>query len=78
MDSTLHRRPSSLSCLCLEAGRDVEDCYDYLGLNVITEPLAEPLPHIDTLLDKTRGAQQFTTFDLAQGYHQVRIREADW
>jgi hypothetical protein len=53
-------------------------CYDYRGLNAITEPLVEPLPHIDALLDETRGAQWFTKFDLAQGYHQVRIRETDW
>ena len=53
-------------------------CYDYRGLNAITEPLVEPLPHIDALLDETRGACWFTKFDLAQGYHQVRLREADW
>ena len=53
-------------------------CYDYRGLNAITEPQVEPLPHIDALLDETRGAQWFTKFDLAQGYHQVRLREADW
>ena len=52
-------------------------CYDYRGLNAITEPQVEPLPHIDALLDETRGAKFFTKFDLAQGYHQVRIREAD-
>ena len=53
-------------------------CYDYLGLNAITEPLVEPLPHIGALLDETRGACWFTKFDLAQGYHQVRLREAGW
>ena len=53
-------------------------CYDYRGLNAITEPQVEPLPHIDSLLDETRGAKWFTKFDLAQGYHQVRLREADW
>ena len=53
-------------------------CYDYRGLNAITEPLVEPLPHIDALLDETRGSCWFTKFDLAQGYHQVRLREADW
>jgi hypothetical protein len=53
-------------------------CYDYRGLNAITEPQVEPLPHIDALLDETRGARWFTKFDLAQGYHQVRLREADW
>jgi len=42
-------------------------CYDYRGLNAITEPRIEPLPHIDALLDETRGARWFTKFDLAQG-----------
>ena len=30
-------------------------CYDYRGLNAITEPLVEPLLHINTLLEQTRG-----------------------
>jgi hypothetical protein len=29
-------------------------CYDYRGLNAITRPAVEPLPHIDALLDATR------------------------
>ncbi|MFN9908098.1 MAG: hypothetical protein ACK56F_18525, partial [bacterium] len=49
-------------------------CYDYRGLNTITEPLVEPLHHIDSLLDETRSARLFSRFDLAQGYHQVRVR----
>ena len=53
-------------------------CYNYRSLNAITVPLVEPLPHIDVLLDESRVAQCVTKFDLAQGYHQVRIREADW
>ena len=53
-------------------------CYDYRGLNAITDPQVEPLPHIDALLDQTRGSGWFTKFDLWQGYHQVRVREADW
>ena len=48
-------------------------CYDYRGLNAITEHLVEPLPHIDVILDETKGARWFTKFDLAQSYHQVRI-----
>jgi hypothetical protein len=52
-------------------------CYDYRGLNAITEPQVEPLPHIHALLDETRGARWFTKFDLAQGYHQVRLRAED-
>ena len=50
-------------------------CYDCQGLNAITEPLVEPLPHIDALLDETCSSCWFTKFDLAQGYHQVRLRE---
>ena len=43
-----------------------------------TKPLVEPLSHMNALLDETRGACWFTKFDLAQGHHQVRLREADW
>ena len=42
-------------------------CYDYQGLNAITEPLVEPLQHVDAFLDETRGACWFIKFDLAQG-----------
>jgi hypothetical protein len=48
-------------------------CYDYRGLNAITRPL----PHIDTLLDGTRGSRFFTKLDLASSYHQLRVRAAD-
>ncbi len=40
-------------------------CYDYRGLNAITHPAVEPLPHIDALLDGTRGSRFFTRLDLA-------------
>ena len=49
----------------------------YRGLNSITRPAVEPLQHIDTLLDSTRGSRCFTTVDLASAYHQLLIREAD-
>ncbi len=52
-------------------------CYDCRGLTAITEPLVEPLLHINVLLDETKGAQWFTKFDPAQGNHQVRVRETD-
>ena len=50
-------------------------CYDYRGLDAITEPLVEPLPHIDTLLEQTRGGAFFSKIDLALAYHQIRLRE---
>ena len=38
-------------------------CYDYRGLNAMTRPAVEPLPHIDALLDGTRGSRFFTELD---------------
>jgi hypothetical protein len=38
-------------------------CYDYRGLNAITRLAVEPLPHIDALLDATRGSSYFTKLD---------------
>ena len=52
-------------------------CYDYRGLNAITRPAVEPLPHIDALLDGTRGSRFFTKLDLASSYLQLRVRAAD-
>ena len=46
--------------------------YDYRGLNVITRPAVEPLPHIDALLDGTRGSRFFTKLDLASSYISSR------
>ena len=50
---------------------------DYRGLNAITQRSVEPLPHVDQLVDETRGARFFTKLDLASAYHQFRIREED-
>ena len=52
-------------------------CQDYRGLNAITQRSVEPLPHVDQLVDETRGARFFTKLDLASAYHQFRIREED-
>ena len=52
-------------------------CYDYRGLNSITRPAVEPLPHIDALLDGTRGSRFFTKLDLASSYYQLRVRASD-
>ena len=52
-------------------------CYDYRGLNAITRKAIEPIPHIEALLDATRGAAFFTKLDLASAYNQFRVREED-
>ena len=52
-------------------------CQDYRGLNAITQRSVEPLPHVDQLVNETRGARFFTKLDLASAYMQFRIREED-
>jgi len=50
-------------------------CVDYRGLNRITKKNRHPLPRIDELIDRFRGARYFTKLDLISGYHQQRIYE---
>jgi putative transposase len=52
-------------------------CIDYRALNKVTVKNSWPLPRIDDLLDKLVKAQVFTTFDLAQGYHQFAVDPSD-
>ena len=41
-------------------------CQDYRALNAITQRSVEPLPHVDQLVDETRGARFFTKLELGQ------------
>ena len=52
-------------------------CYDYRGLDTITRPAVEPLPHIDALLDDTRESHFFTKLNLSSSCHQLKVRATD-
>ena len=52
-------------------------CVDYRALNKITVKNRFPLPRIDDLFDRLCGAQVFSSLDLAQGYHQIRVTYDD-
>lgn len=50
---------------------------DYRRLNEITVDDKYPLPNITDLFDKLGKSQYFSTLDLASGYHQIEVNEAD-
>ena len=50
---------------------------DYGKLNDVTRKDAYPLPRIDETLDALVGAKLFSTRDLASGYWQVEMEDAD-
>lgn len=52
-------------------------CSDYRGLNNITMKSKFPLPRIDGVFNQLKGVTIFCKLDLASGYHQVAVKEAD-
>ena len=55
----------------------LRSCQDYRYLNEHTIKNAYPLPLITELLDKLKGACQFTKLDIRWGYNNVRIQDGD-
>lgn len=56
---------------------ELQMCVDYRALNQVTAKGKYPLPRIDDLLDRLRGARVCSSLDLQSGYHQVRVAEGD-
>ena len=50
---------------------------DARQLNKVTRVDTEPLPNMSVLSDDLSGADYLSSFDLARGYWQVKIRESD-
>jgi hypothetical protein len=49
--------------------------FDYQKLNTITVKDVSPLPHIDTIIEDIAGMVKFSTFDLREGYYNLRVDE---
>ncbi|CAN4115730.1 unnamed protein product [Withania somnifera] len=52
-------------------------CIDYRRLNKVTLNNKYPLPRIDDLFNRLRGAAVFSKIDLRSGYHRLRIHTED-
>ena len=52
-------------------------CVDYRKLNDVTVRNSYPLPLINDIIEKVKGAQYFTKLDLRSAYNLIRIREGD-
>ena len=62
--------------VCKKTG-DIRLCIDFRALNAVTIRDFFPLPRIEEALQAVKAVVWFTSFDLAQGYLQMAMSEAD-
>ena len=67
---------SQVIIVCKKSG-EICLCIDFQALNAITIHNSFPLPQIEEALQAVKSAMWFTSFDLAQGYLQLAMDEAD-
>ena len=58
-------------------GRGLRLCIDYRAINKITVHNRYPLPNMDKLQKRVRGAKYFNKIDLKNDYHLIWIKEGD-
>lgn len=79
----IRKSTSAWACSCIFApkGFQGEDglrvCQDYRRLNSVTIRNSFPIPRIDDLLDAAAGFTVCSSLDLAAGYHQIPLTEAE-
>ena len=56
---------------------EIRLCIDFRALNAVTIHDSFPLPQIEEAVQAVKSAMWFTSFDLAQGYLQLAMDEAD-
>jgi hypothetical protein len=52
-------------------------CIDFKKINKVNVKDGYPLPRIDDIFNKLKGAKIFSKINLRSCHHQVRIREED-
>jgi len=52
-------------------------CVDYKRLNAVTIRNSYPLPLINDIIERVKGAKYFTKLDLRSAYNLIRIKEGD-
>ena len=60
-----------------EGNRQYRMVVNYKELNAMTISAEYPLPTIQEVLELLHGAKVFTTMDMEQGFHQIRMAEGD-
>ena len=50
-------------------------CLDFRKINSITKKDAQPVPNVTELMDHLYGKRIFSSLDLIQGYHQIKLSE---
>ena len=68
---------SPIFFIAKKEGKDLWLVVDYRKLNAMTVPDKYHMPDTRVELDKLKGKQLFSKFDIKDGYHNILIEEKD-